>query len=632
MSKDIFEKLSKKFGNDKNLYLLNVSIGPVQEFIKEARKTKDLWTGSYLLSQIAYQTMRPILEHFNKDVFIYPRIENSASTSQFSKVPNHFLAIVDDVIISKFKNNEIQKPVYKYWSDLSKNIYDYIAEKNNKKFKWNENDLWNKQINDCFQIYWVAKTIKLSDLKGNYIETHNNIQQFMEERKLTRTFNQWDGNSAFKCPQCGHREIIGPIKDNKNFWEELRKDKKIFFKIKENEKLCAVCLVKRFVEDKIPFESSSDIASKNFKDFLIGKKIDEEINNFLTNIKKLFEILNIEKINSISEIPGDWLYEERFNFKKLEKEFPHVRNTKIIDTLKALKENLKESKEKYKISPQKYYVLLMMDGDKIGDLMSRKDIYGQIACSDAIGELGNKILPDIIYRWGGYPVYSGGDDLLAFGPIEKSISTAFKLQKSFSEKLETTCSISLVIVHYQDSLRRAMEECRQSLESAKEHYGRNSLCITLMLSSGTLTSGGCKWYLPIYDFSVGFTDFMNNLIKWMGKEKDGLSSSFIYDILKELPAFYKFHKNIQPYFSIEMFESEITRLLDRHIPEESFFKTAPDYKKKSEIFVKIISSLGDPKYINKFNGWRTDIIDTKDNLESILRICAFLNREGLKEI
>ena len=34
-------------------HLLAISVGPVQEFIAAARRTRDLWFGSYLLSEIS---------------------------------------------------------------------------------------------------------------------------------------------------------------------------------------------------------------------------------------------------------------------------------------------------------------------------------------------------------------------------------------------------------------------------------------------------------------------------------------------------------------------------------------------------------------------------------------------------
>ncbi|MGI6709155.1 MAG: type III-B CRISPR-associated protein Cas10/Cmr2 [Dethiobacteria bacterium] len=43
--------------------ILNFSIGPVQGFIARARKTRDFWAGSFLLSYLAGQAMAVILEN-----------------------------------------------------------------------------------------------------------------------------------------------------------------------------------------------------------------------------------------------------------------------------------------------------------------------------------------------------------------------------------------------------------------------------------------------------------------------------------------------------------------------------------------------------------------------------------------
>ena len=46
-----------------NMNILNFSIGPVQGFIARARKTRDFWAGSFLLSYLAGQAMAVILEN-----------------------------------------------------------------------------------------------------------------------------------------------------------------------------------------------------------------------------------------------------------------------------------------------------------------------------------------------------------------------------------------------------------------------------------------------------------------------------------------------------------------------------------------------------------------------------------------
>ena len=48
-------------------YLVVYSIGPVQSFIARARKTEDLWSGSYLLSELVGQAMNYTESIIGKD-------------------------------------------------------------------------------------------------------------------------------------------------------------------------------------------------------------------------------------------------------------------------------------------------------------------------------------------------------------------------------------------------------------------------------------------------------------------------------------------------------------------------------------------------------------------------------------
>jgi CRISPR-associated protein Cmr2 len=54
--------------------LLTVSIGPVQSFIEQARSTSDLWAGSHLLSCLAWEAMRPIVETLGLDAILFPSL------------------------------------------------------------------------------------------------------------------------------------------------------------------------------------------------------------------------------------------------------------------------------------------------------------------------------------------------------------------------------------------------------------------------------------------------------------------------------------------------------------------------------------------------------------------------------
>lgn len=54
--------------------LLALSIGPVQGFIAAARSTSDLWAGSHLLSCLAFEAMRPVIERLGPDAVLFPRL------------------------------------------------------------------------------------------------------------------------------------------------------------------------------------------------------------------------------------------------------------------------------------------------------------------------------------------------------------------------------------------------------------------------------------------------------------------------------------------------------------------------------------------------------------------------------
>lgn len=615
-------RLEGKFNGVNNLYLLFVSIGPVQDFISEARKAWDLWAGSYILSQITFRAMEPILKYYNcEDVIIYPQIAESplyklfknnsvtANDLQFPSLPNHFLAVVDNL---KILTDKICVSAKKYWDTLAESTHNLIP---------NMNKLWKSQIEDHFQVYWVAVPITLEELKskGDYTKKHDEIQTLMESRKLTRTFIQWQGSQDFKCYQCGHREIIG----SKDFWKDLTKKKEFNFKLKENEKLCAVCIIKRvakasdILENLSPpqFDSTSDISSKPFREFLSTKESEEKVKGFVNSMNELCPIMGISEFKSISDVPGDWFYEEGLRLKALKKEFPSADEGKLKQGSENAIRSLKELAKEYKTSPSKYYVILMLDGDKIGKKISTLDINEQAELSRRIGELGNRIMPKIIHDSKGYPIYSGGDDLLAFLPLEKSVSSAFELRKAFENCLGngfTSCA-SVVIVHHQDSLRRALEEARNGMIRAKNNFKRDSIVITLMLSSGTLITGGSKWNLPN---DTPFTEFLTTLHKMMVLEKGPLGNQFIYDILKRLPAFYDKWNRV----SKGMLESELKRLLDRHIPPKS---TIRGNKTNLECVIQSIVSLADIRSL---------AINSEDNLSAILRISAFHARENLKEL
>src|SRR5579871_4196352 len=56
--------------------LLHFTLGPVQSFVAQARRTRDLWAGSFLLSWLAGQAMKVI--GVNGGTILVPDVEHDA--------------------------------------------------------------------------------------------------------------------------------------------------------------------------------------------------------------------------------------------------------------------------------------------------------------------------------------------------------------------------------------------------------------------------------------------------------------------------------------------------------------------------------------------------------------------------
>ena len=49
--------------------IFHFTLGPVQSFVAQARRTRDLWAGSFLLSWLSGQAMKSILEQGGQIIF-----------------------------------------------------------------------------------------------------------------------------------------------------------------------------------------------------------------------------------------------------------------------------------------------------------------------------------------------------------------------------------------------------------------------------------------------------------------------------------------------------------------------------------------------------------------------------------
>src|SRR5579875_3788242 len=235
-------------------YLLYVSIGPVQPFIASARRTRDLWFGSYLLSELSRTVAHTLMKHGGQLIFPAPSTEQDLV--EIYSVANKVVAMMD-----KSKDclpligQELRTAVD---SLLEKKLADILKEQERKK-RINA-DIADQQVKDAVELMWVAYPC---EPLTRYRETRMWLEAILSNRKNTRDFHQvtW-GEARYKSSISGELESVildscypqkRPAgqeneKERKRIAaERRRKEAELYryFKATPNERLSGVDLLKR---------------------------------------------------------------------------------------------------------------------------------------------------------------------------------------------------------------------------------------------------------------------------------------------------------------------------------------------------------------------------------------------------
>lgn len=151
-----------------------------------------------------------------------------------------------------------------------------------------------------------------------------------------------------------------------------------------------------------------------------------------------------------------------------------------------------------KLKPNVYYAVLRADGDNVGAFISDisksdKAVNDNKLFSKALSAF-SKEAKNIVKKCHGFPVYTGGDDVLAFVPLDTCVSCAVNLSKHFKTTLKEhlsidpekfpTLSVGIAIVHHLESLDDALALSLKAESDAKSVKDKDALSIILSKRSG----------------------------------------------------------------------------------------------------------------------------------------------------
>ncbi|MCA9919543.1 MAG: type III-B CRISPR-associated protein Cas10/Cmr2 [Anaerolineales bacterium] len=586
--------------------LLIFSIGPVQDFIATARRTQDLWMGSYILAYLSYVAMESIQKKANfdnktgtldEDPILFPVLKDHPFTEgkvvsgnrkglrklTLASLPNKFTVRLDSVEQGREFVKAAEKDVKEAWLEVAAAVRAKIPGTLGVDLQWDTTWLMQIDPDKWLEIYWVI--YPNPDQKIPFARLNELAERALQARKGVRNFAQTTEEGE-RDTLSGSRTALGskphqPRKELRKQWKALgealyREGVKkggaysglsAALSTEGHEYLSAIDMTKRFAQRfhfdphwnlKGKFPSTSSIASAVFRAHLLAnpalaparKRFIEKLQKTEGNDKNVLpETLTDDGLpalydyrnDPLLEYDGELFYPDTYTARRLKDDFNVPFAETAVADLKQNVLNLRKAAADEKVAmPPTYYALLLMDGDKMGDHLAKIDnVAGQRKVSRqlmifALQEV-QKIVED---KYLGRVVYAGGDDLMAFLPLENVLSAAHDLNKKYRETMGSgyTASAGIAIAHHMAPLDLVLQAARAAEKKAKGQYGRNSIVFSLLKRSGEQVIVGGHWGVPKDAPTVELLPTIQQVLNHFQDEKVALSAKFAFDAEAEAPA------------------------------------------------------------------------------------------------
>ena len=529
---------------------IEFSIGPVQGFVAQSRRTRDLWGSSYLLSYLAAHAMQGAAAH---GAIVRPRVaadplyqwvcgHRDGQPPRIGSVPNHFAvesdadpARVAESALVAFRNawQRVCDAIWHRYLERVSHLGDGTAE------------IWKRQVERFWEITWVAAA------KG---ETSG----LLARRKHWRTHRlpEEPGDKCTVMPDfqelSGHVRAAGGAAAQEAFWDAVRR-RAGELNVRDRERLCAPALVKRLFatvsQDAIRGELDVDHwPSTLYVGALpwlhqVREQAATQAKAYVERLRTVAVRGTIRNHVPLAELEGA----EPADFFKLDANYYHhaflasSRLAPLTDeaarsTLVAL---LREVCQAAGGGPPVYYALLLADGDRLGELVAQ---LGSEPVGRALSAFGAQV-PQVVREHHGVTVYAGGDDVLAMLPVPDALRCADRLAAAYTESFNTepftgettrpaTLSAAVVFAHVRMPLGGVLAHARTLLEDvAKDANGRDSLAVAVLKPGGPHCQWVTTWTRRYPDGrALSAIDLLDQLSGRMRADGDepGFSSSLLH--------------------------------------------------------------------------------------------------------
>lgn len=581
--------------------LLLFQFTPIQEFIAQSRSTRDLWSGSYLISWLMANAMKAVSDEIGPDTIIFPnlrgngifdalhkdsmydtkwkngdgsyditwkRILNSDFKGNLDKMtdwlmtptlPNRFLAVVPaghGAELAKKAETALRKEL----TDISEHVWKWLLE-HGAKSEWKAR--WDEQIRTFPKIAYATQSwldrdkclTEVSKLPKDEKDEQGVAGRLQAMLNITEKLPQEDKDPRYFTAD-------GKLNNSGLLWSA------------HYALLDAKLAARRNTRDFSQWNPVSKDAA--VKDSLSGKEecIGNEV--FWKQLPKDIFKPASHRYGALNLIKRLWCLPDSgaYLFDKLglpqNAYIKGVRFDSLEDVAKADKDN-----------PDTYVAVLAMDGDEMGKWISgakTPEFLNQLApkardyLKEKAGNLHRLLTPayhlqfsealanfamhcsrDIVEKHDGELIYAGGDDVLAILPAREGIPCAQELRKAFQVDFgvdgkiypgsTAEVSVGLAFGHFKAPLQMLVKEAQAAEYDAKHIHGRAAIAVRLYKRSGEIIHWGCKW-------KSNAIALMKQITKLTSEKK--LSGRFPYALAARLQPYGNFGEDMLEVVKLEV--------------------------------------------------------------------------------
>lgn len=547
---------------------LDISIGPVQGFVAQSRRTRDLWGSSYLLSFLSGHAMRgaekaggQIIQPMIDEDLLYRWIDGNreGDAPRVGSLPNRFAIETngDARSVAAAAINALETAWSRVCGAVWEGFIEYAAEAGNET-----EAIWKRQTG-AGKFWEVSWTVGPADTPSG----------LLARRKQWRSHRPPDEHGD-KCTVMHElQELSGYVRarggDDRRkqdeFWGRVRKCLGPL-DLRDDERLCAIAITKRLFPKVAQNALDWNIETSHWPSTVyIGalpwircamaldsgqaRRYADAVRACAKDVmaarRPSFADLDEPAAGDFPKLDANYFHSEFVQNKQL----CPLSDGAISDARTGLNQLLKtiyDSKNEagHRLGPpSSFYALLLADGDRLGKLIGDlgKDVVGT-----GLAAFTNEV-PKIVRKHSGVTVYAGGDDVLAMMPVSEALSCAASLAKSyksaFQERSGATLSAAVAFAHVRLPLRATLAEAHRLLDDiAKKANGRDSLAACVLKPSGLNCQWVTTWTRRCPDGgSSPAVDLINRLANHLGSrvEVPGLSSALIYRVRETLAALCK---------------------------------------------------------------------------------------------